>query len=142
MLYIAADHAGFHAKEKLKHILTSQRIAVKDLGAFNYKKDDDYPDFARLLARAVARDKKHRGILICGSGQGMCIVANKTKGVRAAQVWNEKSAFFARHDDNANVICLAARLHSLPSMRRMVMTWLKTPFAGLARYKRRIKKIE
>lgn len=141
MLYIAADHAGFQMKEHIKRFLEEKGIRVKDLGALTYDKDDDYPDVAHALAKQVSSGA-HRGIALCGSGQGMCIAANKTKGVRAALAWNEKSARASRNDDNANVLCLGGRLLSKKTVEACVLAWLETPFSGLARHKRRIRKIE
>lgn len=141
-LTIGADHAGFAQKEALKRFLTARGVPVNDIGAHAYDAADDFPDIARTLARLVARSKRNRGILLCGSGQGMCIAANKIKGVRAASAWDEKSAQAARHDDDVNVLCLGGRMHSLHQLKKILVAWLDTPFSDHARHRRRIKKIE
>lgn len=142
MLFLGADHAGFAVKEKLKDYLVRQGIAHTDLGAHAYNKNDDYPDFAKNVAKKVASSRTSRGILLCGSGQGVCIAANKIKGVRAALAWNEASARTCRQDDDANILCLPARLIPYPHLERITAVWLREPFSKLARHKRRIKKIE
>lgn len=142
MLYIGADHGGFHAKEKLKKFFKKNTISFTDIGAHTYDAGDDFPEIAQALARAVAKNTRHRGILLCGSGQGVCIAANKVRGIRAAQSWNAASSRTARHDDDANIICLGGRLLSQKIIQNCVATWLSTPFSGLARHRRRIKKIE
>lgn len=142
MLYIGADHGGFHAKEKLKKFFEKNNISFTDIGAHTYDAGDDFPEIARALAHAVAKNTRYRGILLCGSGQGVCIAANKVKGIRAAQSWNTESAQTARRDDDANVLCLGGRLLSQKVLEDSIATWLSTPFSGLARHRRRIKKIE
>lgn len=141
MLYLGADHNGFKLKEHLKEFLEDRHIDYLDLGNDKFKKTDDYPDFAKKVAKKVAADKKSYGILICGSGQGMCIVANKYKNVRAILGWSTAAARRARHDDDANILCLPAwRLTNEQSLR-VLKAFLSTDFANLTRYKRRIKKI-
>lgn len=142
MLYIAADHAGYALKEHLKRFLAKHAIEVQDLGAHTLKKTDDYPDYARSLAKKVMRNQSARGILLCGSGQGMCIAANRVKGIRAVSAWDEKSATASRHDDDANVLCLAARMLTRKKAEDIVRSWLFTGFSGLVRHKRRLRKIE
>lgn len=142
MVFLGADHAGFAAKDKLIKYLVRQGIAHTDLGAHAYDAHDDYPDFAKTVAKKVASSQTARGILLCGSGQGVCIAANKIKGVRAALAWNEASAKACRQDDDANILCLPGRLIPYARLERIVAEWLKTPFSKLARHKRRIKKIE
>lgn len=142
MLYIASDHAGFELKEYVKRFLAKLGITATDLGAHAYKKTDDYPDFAIPLARKVAGDSSARGILICGSGQGVCIAANRIKKVRAALAWDVKSATASRNDDDANVLCLAGRMLSQKKAGTIVLSWLFTGFSGLTRHRRRIEKID
>lgn len=142
MLYLGADHAGFRMKEKLKKFLSEKKIAFHDCGAHEINRNDDYPEFAQAVARAVSAKKTHRGILLCGSGQGMCIAANKLNGARAALAWNTKSARLSRTDDDANILCLPARLISERDMRAIVTTWLTTEFSKEQRHRRRIRKIE
>lgn len=142
MIYIAADHAGFAKKEYLKRYGEAHGIPFQDLGAQILKKNDDYPDYAKKLAHEVKKSPLHKGILLCGSGQGVCITANKIRGIRAALAWNTQSARASRSDDNTNVLCLAARLLSQKQLEDIVRTWLKTPFSKKPRHTRRIKKIE
>lgn len=142
MLYIAADHAGFALKEALKKYLVEQKIKHVDLGATALNESDDYPIYAQTLAKKVAQEKNARGILICGSGQGVCIVANRTSGVRAALAWSPESARLSRNDDNANILCLPGRLIKPGVTKQIVDTWLTTKFSGLARHKRRIAQID
>jgi len=142
-IYIASDHAGFTLKEYLKCFLLEHGYEVQDLGAKTCDPKDDYPAYAFALAKKVAASKgAKKGILLCGSGQGVCMVANRVKGVRAALAWDEKSAQLSRSDDDANVLCLAGRLTTPTMARRIVSHWLTTKFSGLARHKRRIKAIE
>ncbi len=136
-IYIAADHAGFALKEKLKRSIKG----IEDLGAFMLNKNDDYPVYALRVARKVA-SMKGLGILICGSGQGMCIAANKIKGARAVLAENKKDALLARREDNANIVCLQGRILKEKEAREIVKVFLKTPFKKLKRYKRRINQIK
>ncbi len=140
-LTIAADHRGFTLKTHIKKYLAGLGISVQDLGAFTHEEKDDFPDFAATLGRYVAKNPKNKGIVLCGSGQGVCIAANKIAGVRAALAWNKKSATLSRSDDNANVLCLGADLLSKKNVEEIISTWLATPFTGKARHLRRLKKI-
>lgn len=141
MLYIGADHAGFYLKEYLKRFLKKHSIAVEDCGAHEYDKADDFPRYAFSLAKKVARDPSHRGILLCGSGQGMCIAANKVKGIRAASAWSKKSAIASRRDDDTNILCLTGRMLARKEAEKILLSWLFTGFSGLTRYKRRLDQI-
>lgn len=141
-IYIGADHRGFKLKESLKTFLEKRGYDVADLGAKKYDKNDDYPDFAAKVAQAVSGDpEKRQGIVICGSGEGVEIVANKFKHVRAALVANTKQAFASRNDDDANVLALAADFLSETRAKKIVEIWLNTPFSREERHKRRIQKI-
>ena len=106
---LASDHAGFKMKENLKKYLHNNRIYYNDLGAYKYKENDDYPDYAFKLAERVAKNGNTRGILICGSGAGMIIAANKVKGIRAVEGYDNYSAKMSRLDNNANILGLRAR---------------------------------
>lgn len=141
MLYIASDHGGFYLKEYLKRFLKKHSIVVEDLGARTYDKTDDFPRFAFSLANKVASDSSHRGILLCGSGQGMCIAANKVRGVRAASAWSKKSAIASRRDDDTNVLCLTGRMLTRKKAEEILTSWLFTGFSGLARHKRRLRQV-
>ncbi|MDP2656601.1 MAG: RpiB/LacA/LacB family sugar-phosphate isomerase [bacterium] len=141
-IYIASDHGGFLLKETLKRYLESLGFVVLDVGATSLNDTDDYPQYAFALAHEVVSKQKSRGIVLCGSGQGVCITANRMKGIRAVQAWNVASAKMSRNDDDANVLCLGARLISTRQAKEIVNVWLETPFAKETRFKRRIKKID
>lgn len=142
MLYIGADHGGYKLKEDLKQYLGKQKIDFADLGAKKLIQGDDYPDYAKLVAGKVSKDpEKNVGILICRSGQGVCMVANKFKKVRASLVWNVKEAKMSRTDDMANVLCLPSDYISKSMAEKIVKTWLATKYSKEARHVRRVKKI-
>lgn len=141
MIHIAADHAGFKAKEALKKYLDKKGIPFKDHGATKEKVRDDYPDYAHLVANMVSLKSDDKGILICGSGFGMAIAANKIQGIRAASLHNIKEARLARLHNDLNIACLAARLQTQKEQQRIIDVFLKTEFEG-GRHTKRIKKIE
>jgi ribose 5-phosphate isomerase B len=141
MLYIAADHAGFQLKETLKDFLAKEGYEVIDLGAEELDLADDYPDFAMELAKQVAQDENAGGILICGTGQGMCVVANKVAGIRAVMVYNDFTAKDAADHLNANVICLGGRVTDGETAKKLVKIWLDTEFSEDERHIRRLRKI-
>jgi ribose 5-phosphate isomerase B len=140
-IYLGADHAGFQLKENLKKYLADQNLKVKDLGNTKLNKKDDYPQFAQAVAAAVSKNKNHRGILICGSGQGMCMAANKHKKIRAAMGYSLKTAKISRQDNDSNILCLAGRVLSAAKAKKIVMTWLDTDFSKLKRYENRIQQL-
>ncbi|MBI4049707.1 MAG: RpiB/LacA/LacB family sugar-phosphate isomerase [Candidatus Doudnabacteria bacterium] len=140
-VYIGADHGGFKLKEELKVWLKELGHDMEDLGAFSFLPEDDFVDYAWPLALKVGGDEVARGILICRSGQGECIVANKAKGVRAVTAWNEKSAYAGRHDNDANVVCLPADYISLETAKKMIEIFLTTPFGTEERFRRRVGKV-
>ena len=143
MIYIGADHRGYELKEKLKAYLTELNIILEDLGAKELTPDDDYPDYALAVAQKVAEDpKNNRGILICGSGVGVDVAANKIKGIRSALCFDAKQAQASRNDDNANILSLPADFISESLAKEIVKTWLETPFSGSGHYVRRIEKIK
>ena len=148
MIYLGADHAGFELKEKIKEDLLKKGHEVEDLGAHTPDKNDDYPDYAKAVAEKVAADGTSKGILLCGSAEGVCIAANKVKGIRAVPVWDSLIAQKTREHDDANVLCLSGgqTLEPIPGTsfeeaQEIVETWLKTPFSGEERHIRRINKI-
>lgn len=142
MLYLGADHRGFSLKEKLKAWLGVRGVVFQDVGAEALHTDDDYPDFAELAAREVSKKPaEHRGILICGSGAGVCIAANKFRGIRAAFATTPEMARAIRNDDDVNILCLASDFVPEDKAFEIVDTWLHTPFGNKERYNRRIKKI-
>jgi ribose 5-phosphate isomerase B len=140
-IYISSDHAGFKLKEKLKDSFNKAGVEYEDLGTHGGDPEDDYPDYAFKLAKKVSREKNSKGILICGSGSGMVIAANKVKGIRAAMGFDVYSAKAARSDNNANVLCLRGRFFSPINAKKIVGVFLNTEFSGIARHERRIKKI-
>ena len=142
MLYLGTDHGGFRLKEHLKKFLTKQQVAFVDLGPKKLIADDDYPDYAKLVAQKVSRNPlRDTGLLICRSGQGVCIVANKFKNVRAALVWNVIEAKMSRNDDMSNILCLPSDYISPRMAEKIVEKWLDTPYSIDVRHTRRVKKI-
>jgi len=142
MIYIGADHGGFKMKEQIKKFLAKKKLEFLDVGAKTLKAGDDYPDYAKLVAKKVSQNPlRNVGILICRSGQGVCIVANKFTNVRAALVWNEKEAKMSRTDDMTNVLCLPSDYIYTKDAEKIVEVWLSTPFSIEARHVRRVKKI-
>ena len=142
LIYIGADHRGFELKEILKKFLQENGYEVIDVGNDHYDKNDDYPDFAALAAHAVSQDSiNRRGILICGSGAGMNIVANKFESVRAVSINNSEQAKLSRNDGDSNIISLSADFIDKEKAEDILRVWLKAPFSGDERHKRRLKKI-
>lgn len=143
MIYLGSDHGGYELKEEIKKFLTAENHPFEDLGPMELTPGDDYFDYAAPVAQKVsANPLVDTGILMCRSGQGVNIVANKFKGVRAALVWNTKEAQMSRIDDLANVLSLPADYISVAEAKNIVKTWLETPMGTEDRHLRRIKKIE
>ena len=138
-LCIGSDHAGYILKEKIKDFLINKDISVIDLGPFSID-SVDYPDYAKKVAKRVVLKKSDLGILICGSGTGMAITANKFKGIRAAQCYNKSSTILSRQHNNANVICLGARILKKNEALKLVFYFLNTKFEA-GRHQKRINKI-
>jgi ribose 5-phosphate isomerase B len=136
---IGADHAGFELKEKLKQKLAGEGHEVADLGADN-SESSDYPDYAQRVAREVGEGRADRGILVCGTGVGMAMAANKIAGVRAAPLWSEEEARLAREHNDSNVATFGARLIGYTSAAELLDVFLKTEFSG-GRHARRVAKI-
>lgn len=141
MIYLGADHAGFHLKEELKKYLEELGYEYEDLGNKQLEPKDDYPDFALAVGGKVA-ETGGRGILICATGFGMAIVANKVKGIRAAVCWDEFTALQSREHNDANILCLGGKVIDLETAKKIIRIWLETEFAGEERHVRRLKKIE
>ncbi|MBU0628152.1 MAG: ribose 5-phosphate isomerase B [Nanoarchaeota archaeon] len=139
-LIIGSDHAGFELKEKVKDYLKQLKHETEDLGAFS-EKPVDYPLIAKEVAKKVAKTGS-TGILICGSGIGMCISANKIKGVRAALVYDEYTAKVSREHNNANILCIGARTGSAKNYKKIVDVFLTTPNSKEDRHLRRIKEMD
>ena len=136
---IASDHAGFEEKERLKPLLDELGIQFEDLGTVS-PESVDYPDYARKVGEEVARGNVEQGLLVCGSGTGMAIAANKVRGVRAAVAWNEDIARLAREHNDANVLSLAARCTPFEELAKIVRAWFAAKFDG-GRHTRRVEKI-
>jgi ribose 5-phosphate isomerase B len=138
-LAMGADHAGFEYKDQIKKMLTDAGWQVDDKGT--YSADSvDYPDFAHPVAEMVEQGKAAAGILVCGSGNGVCMTANKHHGIRAALCWTEELATLARSHNNANVLCIPARFVSTEVADKMVQVFLNTSFEG-GRHQKRVDKI-
>lgn len=140
MLYLGADHRGFKLKERLKEWLTQKKVKFVDLGASTFDPNDDYPDIAQKVTQKVAQEKD-RGILICGSGAGMAIVANKINGIRAAIGFNPQQVRKMVEDDDVNILCLAADYLSKFKAFQLVKIFSQTKFQNTGKYLRRVQKI-
>jgi ribose 5-phosphate isomerase B len=143
-IYVGADHNGFEMKADLLRQLSNAGYDIVDMGDKQVNPTDDFPQFAAKVVAAMkaSEDKDPRGILICGSGQGMCMAANRYKGIRASLVWNIEEARASRNDDDSNILCLPARYMRIDQAEKLAEAWLETPFAGAARFKRRIAEID
>jgi ribose 5-phosphate isomerase B len=136
---ISSDHAGYNLKEYIKSYLVKKEIFLIDLGPFE-SKSVDYPDYAKKIARRVAAKRSDVGILVCGSGTGMAISANKIKGIRAAVCYNAKSTRLSRQHNNANIIALGSRLTKKNEVMKLIKIFFNTKFQG-GRHLKRVKKI-
>ena len=136
---IASDHAGLELKDKIKDYLIKKSIPITDLGPFT-QDSVDYPDYAKKVAKRLMLGKSDAGILVCGSGTGMAITANKFKGIRAAQCYNKSSTTLSRQHNNSNIICLGSRMLKYKDAFKYVMYFLNTRFEG-GRHQKRINKI-
>jgi len=138
---IGADHGGFALKSELVPWLKAQGYEMLDLGAHKYEAADDYPDFAEAVAKSVASGQAQRGIVICGSGVGACIAANKIKGVRAGLCHDTYSARQGVEHDDMNVLCLGARIIGGELAKEIVAVFLKAEFSQEERFSRRLQKV-
>ncbi len=138
---LGTDHAGFDFKNQLSEILTSKGIEVMEVGAHIYDANDDYPDFAEAVARAVAGGQVERGILVCGSGVGASIAANKVNGVRSAMCHDTYSAHQGVEHDDMNVLCMGARIIGIELAREISFAFLGARFSGEERHARRLAKV-
>lgn len=143
-IFIGTDHAGFELKEALLPFLRAHGHDVEDLGAHAFEALDDYPDFIRPVAEAVARDTSSRGIILGGSGQGEAICANRVKGVRAAVYYGGPFdiAVLSREHNDANILSLGARFVEEEEAREVIRVWLETAFSGAEKHARRIAKLD
>ncbi|MBW2963492.1 RpiB/LacA/LacB family sugar-phosphate isomerase [Candidatus Woesearchaeota archaeon] len=140
VIYIGADHAGFKLKEKVKRYLEKMGYEVKDMGNYKFELRDDFTDFAVKVSKNVVKTKS-KGVLICGTGQGMCVAANKVKGTRAYYAYDKNTAEHAAKHGNANIICMPGYLKD-KTAQEIVKTWLKTKFSKKKKYIRRIGKLK
>lgn len=140
MIYLGSDHGGYDLKEAVKKGLQDRGEAVEDLGAGDAVASD-YPQFAKAVAGKVAADSGAKGILFCRSGQGMAMVANRFKGVRAAVAWNKEVAVESRRDNDSNVLSLPADYVSDGEAKAIVTAWLETPFSNEPRHQHRINQM-
>ena len=136
---IASDHAGFNLKESIKDFLINKNISIIDLGPVN-ENSVDYPDYAKKVSMRIKSKKSDVGILVCGSGTGMAISANKTKGIRASVCYNLKSTRLSRQHNDANIIAIGSRFTKKKTALKLVSTFFETKFEG-GRHLRRVKKI-
>lgn len=143
-IYIGADHNGFQLKQALISYLSQLGHEVIDKGDTQLNPQDDFPQYGAKVASAIlsSDDKNAKGVLICGSGQGVCIAANRFKGIRAALAWNRREAQAARNDDDSNVLCLPARELDEKSAMDITETWLNTAFSAAPRYIRRNRQLD
>ena len=139
---LGTDHAGFELREKVARVLADLGHDVEDVGAHSYDPEDDYPDFARLVAEAVAKGAADRGVLVCGSGVGASVAANKVAGVRAAMCHDTYSAHQGVEHDDMNVLCMGARVIGEELAREVVTSFLGAAFSGEERHVRRVAKIK
>ncbi len=141
-VYLGSDHNGFQLKEKVFAYLAKRNIPTEDVGNTTPDPEDDFPQFAQLAALKVIGDEDDdpRAILLCGGGQGMAMAANRFRGIRASVIWDSEEARMTRNDNDSNILCLPSRVLDQEDdkvWQDIVDTWLHTPFASAARYKRR-----
>jgi len=142
MIYLGADHRGYNLKEEIKKFFELEKIKFKDLGNLNYDENDDYPDFVKkVVGKVLSNPKEDKGILICGTGIGMSIAANKFKGIKAGLCLSGYMAKRAIEEDDINILCLAADITDVETSKKIIKEWLKAKFKNEERYKRRIEKI-
>lgn len=140
MIFLGSDHAGYKLKEEIKDFLKNNNFEFEDLGVFSEDRVD-YPDIAEKVSLEVIKDKINLGILICGTGVGICIAANKIKGIRAALIYNEEVAKFAKEHNDANVICFGGRTMKVEDVIKMIKIFINSKFEG-DRHLVRIEKIK
>lgn len=139
-LYLGYDHNGFSIRDSIVRHLVNKGHTVTDLGKNIHDTGDDYPDFAELVARSIQKHPESQGVLLCGSGIGICIAANKFKGIRAALAVTKEQAVSAKRDDDANILCLGANVNTLEEILTLIDIYLRTDFEG-GRHERRKQKV-
>ena len=142
MIYLGSDHRGFSLKEKLKGLLTEWGYDYEDMGPFEYNKDDDYPDFGEAVGRKVVADIGSRGILVCGSGVGIDVTANKIDGVRAGTISDPKQAEASVHDEDLNILSLSVDFLSEDKAIEIMRAFLEAKYGKEERYDRRLEEIK
>jgi ribose 5-phosphate isomerase B len=140
MIYLGADHGGFIFKEKIKKFLDELKIEYQDLGNLKFDPNDDFPDFAKAVAKKAV-ETGEKGMLICTNGLGMSIAANKIKGIRAVNVTTKKVAEQAREHLDSNILCIGAHVVSFKNVKKIIKTWLETEFFRKDKYIRRLEKL-
>ncbi len=140
-IFLGADHAGFRLKEEVKKYLDEIGYKYEDLGVFSDETPCDYPETALNLAQNVVKNKA-KGILMCGTGTGEAIVANKVKGIRAANCFNEYTAKMSREHNDSNVLCMGARVLDISMAKKIVKAWLEAQLSDDVRHRRRVTQIE
>jgi ribose 5-phosphate isomerase B len=143
-IFLGADHQGFAMKEKVFAYLAKQGYDTEDVGDKELDPNDDFPVFAQMAALKVLGDDSSRAILICGGGQGMCMAANRFRGIRASVIWDAYEAKMTRNDNDSTILCLPSRVLADDDelWKDIIDTWLTTPFADAPRYKRRNAEID
>lgn len=141
-VYVGADHRGFHGRQKVVDFLKKIGYEVEDDSNQSLNPEDDYPVIAKRVVSNILTEKNTMGILICASGQGVCIAANRSKGIRAALASNAESVKAARNDDDVNVLCLPAEDIEKGKYEEVIRAFLETPFAAAPRFIRRIKEMD
>jgi ribose 5-phosphate isomerase B len=143
-IYLGADHRGFDFKKKIYDYLKSKNLQVVDEGDKKLDLNDDFPQFASRVVHQLLADKEFdsRGILVCGSGQGMAMAANRFKGIRASLCLSVDQACAVRDEDDSNVLCLASDFTDFETAKNVIDVWLATPFAAASRYIRRLKELD
>ncbi|MCX6706914.1 MAG: ribose 5-phosphate isomerase B [Candidatus Woesearchaeota archaeon] len=140
-IVLGSDHAGFRLKEAIKAHLVKKRTNIVDVGVY-CEQPADYPDIAKRLVWVMKKKEGNKGMLICGTGTGMCMAANRYKGIRASVAYDIYSAEMARRDNDANVLCLRGRGIDAKKQVKLADIWLNTAFSGIARHSRRIRKLD
>ncbi|GAB4219674.1 MAG: ribose 5-phosphate isomerase B [Candidatus Microgenomates bacterium] len=142
-LFIGADHRGLSLKNQIIEYLHEKDIRIEDLGAYEYDANDDYPDFAKKVAQAVLQNpENHLGIVICGSGVGVAIAANRFQGIRAALGFNQEQIIHARENDHINVLALPSDYLDIEKAKAIVDKFIQTPYKLEEKYLRRVKKLD
>jgi len=145
-IFLGSDHQGFHLKEKVFAYLAKHGYEVEDVSSRALDPNDDFPEFAQAVSLQIigSIDKDPRGILLCGGGQGMAMAANRFHGIRASVIWDAFEAKMTRNDNDSNVLCLPARIleNDDSAWEGIIETWLSTPFANAARFRRRNAQID